>query len=424
MKFPSFLHNSYKSYPDHLIKFGLIVFAVFSPFSIAGAQTGFSIALLGWVLKFVVKGKPFWVKSYLDKPVLFYLSAIMIAAFFTQNRIHGLISIRDEWLYLLFFLVVNNIEEERFAKKLINIIIGISALVAFYAVFQHYTGHDFYHARILDPIQGTDKFRAVGNFSMPLTYGFYTMVVSLLSFSLAFSEEDKTNRFASLTTRRIFYFLCAFLCVTGNLFSGTRSTLIAQIFGFAVFFIFSPKRDKKEGIPMILIYFILIFLIDPAVFMRAKPLLQGQQVIPGDLRPVIWSTSFRIFLDHPFAGIGFGSFNQFYEHYLKIPSQIFGHAHNDFLNVAVDAGIIGLIPFVWLWITIWRNLKRKCDQTEAKYTKSMLKAGLVVTSAYLVSAQFQCYYFDAVNFMILFFILGQAEVSDKICRNKRAQVLS
>jgi putative inorganic carbon (HCO3(-)) transporter len=415
MKFP-FLHDSYKSYPDHLIKFGLLVFVVFSPFSIAGSQTGFSIALLGWVLKFVVKGKPFWVKSYLDKPVLFYLSAIIIAAFFTQNRIHSLISIRDEWLYLLFFLMVNNIEEEGFAKKLINIIIAISALVALYAVFQHYTGHDFYHARILDPIEGTDKFRAVGNFSMPLTYGFYTMVVSLLSFSLAFSEDDKT--------KRIFYFLCSFLCITGNLFSGTRSTLIAQIFGFMVFFIFSPNRDRKQGIPMVLIYFILIFLIDPAVFVRAKPLLQGQQVLPGDLRPVIWSTSFRMFLDHPLAGIGFGSFNQFYEHYLKVPSQIFGHAHNDFLNVAVDAGIIGLIPFVWLWITILRNLKRKYDQTEDKHTKSMLKAGLVVTSAYLVSAQFQCYYFDAINFTILFFILGQAEVSDKIRMNKVTQVLS
>jgi putative inorganic carbon (HCO3(-)) transporter len=416
LKFPSFIHDSYKSYPDHLIKFGLLVFAVFSPFSIAGSQTGFSIALLGWAMKFVVRGKPFWVKSYLDKPVLFYLSAIIIAAFFTQNRIHSLISIKDEWLYLLFFLLVNNIEEEGFARKLINIIIAISALVALYAIFQHYTGHDFYHARILDPIEGTDKFRVVGNFSIPLTYGFYTMVVSLLSFSLAFSEEDRK--------KRIFYFLCCFLCITGNLFSGTRSTLIAQIFGFAVFFIFSPNRDRKQGIPMVLLYFILIFLIDPAVFMRAKPFLQGQQVLPGDLRPIIWSTSFRIFWDHPLAGIGFGSFGQFYEHYLKIPSQIFGHAHNDFLNVAVDAGIIGLIPFVWLWITILRNLKRKYDQTEDKYTKSMLKAGLVITSAYLVAAQFQCYYFDAIDFMILFLVLGLAEVSDKILRNKRTQVLS
>jgi O-antigen ligase len=250
------------------------------------------------------------------------------------------------------------------------------------------------------------------------------MVISFLSFSLAFSEEDKTNRFASLTTRRIFYFLCAFLCVTGNLFSGTRGTLIAQIFGFAVFFIFSQNRDRKQGIPMFLIYFILIFFIDPDTFVRTNTLIQAKDLGSMDIRTVIWSTSFRIFLDHPLVGIGFGNFNRFYEHYLKIPSQIFGHAHNDFLNVAVNAGIIGFIPFVWLWITIWRNLKRKYIQTEDRYVKSILKGGLVATSAYLVAAQFQCYYTDAIDFMILFFILAQAEVSDKIWRNKRTPVLS
>ena len=181
---------------------------------------------------------------------------------------------------------------------------------------------------------------------------------------------------------------------------------------------------------MVLLYFILIFFIAPNVFVRMQPITQAKDISSMDIRTLIWSTSFRIFLDHPLVGIGFGNFNQFYEHYLKIPSQIFGHAHNDFLNVAVNAGIIGFIPFVWLWISIWRNSKRKFKecvayvQTEDGYAKSILKGGLVVTSAYLVAAQFQCYYTDAIDFMILFFVLGMAEVSDKICRSKRTQVLS
>ncbi len=415
MNLSTLLHDSHKFHPDHLIKFGLIVFAVFSPFSIAGAQTGFSLALLGWGLKFVLNKKFFWVKSYLDRPVLIYLFAILIAAFFTQDRLQSIISIRDEWLYLLFFLLVNNVDDKRFARKLINIIIGISALVAIYAIWQHYTGYDYWHGRILGEISGTGKFRALGNFSIPLTYGFYAMLVSLLSFSLAFLEEDRA--------KRIFYILCAFLCVTGNLFSGTRSTQMAQIFGFGIFFFFSSNKDRKQGIPMVLVYFILMFFIDPDLFARAHPLTQAKDIASMDIRTVIWSTSFRIFIDHPIAGIGFGSFSYFYELYLKVPSQIFRHAHNDLLNVAVNAGIIGLLPFVYLWVTIWRNLKKKFDRARDQYAKSMLKAGLVVASAYLVAALFQCYYFDAIDFMILFFVLGQAEVSDKIWRKGEAQVL-
>jgi putative inorganic carbon (HCO3(-)) transporter len=415
LELPLLKNGSHKLDPDNLIKFGLVVFAVFSPFSIAGAQTGFSLALLGWGLKFVWNKRLFWIKSYLDRPVLIYLVAIVIAAFFTQNRVQSVISIKDEWLYLLFFLLVNNIKDKNFAKKLINIIIGVSALVAVYAIWQHYTGHDYWHGTILAEISGTGKFRAQGNFSIPLTYGFYAMVVGLLSFSLAFSEEDRA--------KRIFYLLCSFLCVTGNLFSGTRSTQMAQIFGFALFFLFSSSKDRKQGIPMVLVYFILMFLIDPDLFARARPLTQAKDVASMDIRTVIWSTSFRIFLDHPIAGIGFGSFSHFYELYLEVPSQIFRHAHNDLLNLAVNAGIIGLFPFVYVWITIWRNLKRKFDRAQDQYAKSMLKAGLVVASAYLVAALFQCYYFDAIDFMILFFVLGQAEVSDKIWRKGKAQVL-
>jgi O-antigen ligase len=388
---------------------------VFSPFSIAGAQTGFSLALLGWGLKFVLNRKLFWVKSYLDKPVLIYLAAVLVAALFTQSRLQSIISMKDEWLYLLFFLLVNNLEDKGFAKKLINIIIVISALVAVYAIWQHYAGSDYWHGRILGEIFDTGKFRSVGNFSIPLTYGFYAMVVSLLSFSLAFSEEDRT--------KRISYLVCSFLCVTGNLFSGTRSTQLAQIFGFALFFLFSSNKDRKQGIPMVLMYFILMFFIDPDLFARADRLTQAKDVTSMDPRTVIWSTSLRIFLDHPIAGIGFGSFNRFYELYLQVPSQVFGHAHNDLLNVAVNAGVIGLLPFVWLWITIWRNLKKKFDRTQDQYTKSTLRAGLVIASAYLVAALFQCYYFDAIDFMILFFVLGQAEVSDKIWRSQKAQVL-
>ena len=415
MKLPPITNDSRKFHPDQLIKFGLVVFAVFSPFSIAGAQTGFSLALLGWGLKFVLNRKLFWVKSYLDKPVLIYLAAVLVAALFTQSRLQSIISIKDEWLYLLFFLLVNNLEDKGFAKKLINIIIVISALVAIYAIWQHYTGSDYWHGRILSEISGTGKFRSAGNFSIPLTYGFYAMVVSLLSFSLAFSEEDRT--------KRISYLVCSFLCVTGNLFSGTRSTQLAQIFGFALFFLFSSNKDRKQGIPMVLTYFILMFLIDPDLFARAGRIARAEDIASTDIRTVIWSTSFRIFLDHPIAGIGFGSFNRFYEFYLQVPSQVFGHAHNDLLNVAVNAGVIGLLPFVWLWITIWRNLKKKFDRTQDQYTKSMLRAGLVIASAYLVAALFQCYYFDAIDFMILFFVLGQAEVSDKIWRNQKAQVL-
>ena len=170
---------NFKFAPEHLIKFELVVFVVFSPFSIAGAQTGLTLAILGWGLEIIYNKKISWESSFLDKPIIIYLAVLVITAIFSQNRLVSFISIKEEWLFLLFFLLVNTVKEIDFVKKLVNIIIIITSIVAVYSIIQHYTGLDIYHSWKMLPEAGTNKFRSEGNFSIPLTYGFYTMVVSL-----------------------------------------------------------------------------------------------------------------------------------------------------------------------------------------------------------------------------------------------------
>lgn len=402
----------YKFHSEHLVKFGLLVFVVFSPFSIAGAQTGLTLAILGWLLKFIYNKKITWQSSFLDKPIIIYFAVLIITAFFSQNRLVSFVSIKEEWLFLLFFLLVNNIEEIDFAKKLVNIIIIITSIVAIYSIVQHYTGLDIYHSWKMLPEAGTNKFRSEGNFSIPLTYGFYTMVISFLSFSLASYEKNKNWR--------IFYYLATFLCITGNLFSYTRGTFLAQIFGFIVYFIFRGKGKIKLELPLVIAYFILIYFVDPNILHRAKYITQAQNIASTDIRTVIWTTSFRIFLDYPIFGIGVGNFKIFYEKYLTVPSEIFGHAHNDFLNYAVNMGVLGLLVFIFLWVVIWFYFKNRFKQIQGDFFKPILLSALVITSAYLLSAQFQCFFTDATDNMVLFFVLGLATAVDKIYRKSFA----
>jgi O-antigen ligase len=386
-----------KFHPQQLIKFGLIVFAIFSPFSISGAQLGFGIALLGWLLKILWTKKLSWRRSFWDKPILIYLAAVVVSIIFSQDFLKSLISLKDEWLILLFFLLVNNIDDLKFTRKLLDVLIGISGIVAVYAIFQHYTGFDFYHKRILEEVFDTGVYRSLGNFSVPITYSFYALVVSIVSFCLGAFEKNEN--------KKAFYYAAAFLCVTGNLFTHTRATLIAQVAAFAVFFYLCTLKKRKLELTLVVLYFVVIFLIDPLIFVRFKEI--GHEGTPFE-RLVIWGTSLRIFLDHPISGIGFGNFMGFYEQYLRVPSRVFGHAHNDFLNMAVHTGIIGFSAFVWLWVKAWRNLKSMWNQIEDEESKPLVLAGFIAVPVYIVASQFQCYYTDAIDNMILFFVLGIA----------------
>ncbi|MCJ7508956.1 MAG: O-antigen ligase family protein [candidate division Zixibacteria bacterium] len=397
-------------YPDYIIQIGLIVFVILSPFSIAGAQIGLGIGLLGWLIKIIYNRKLNWASSYLEKPFLIYLLALFISALFAYNRFSSLKAIGDEWSVLIFFLMVNNLKDLKLIRKLLFIIISISGLVAIYAIWQHYTGIDLYRGKMLDFIAEAGKYRSAGNFSLSLAYGFYAMLIGILSFCLAVYEESKWKKY-------LFYFV-SILCTTANLFTYSRSTLVAQI--AIVFLFFVLNWNKKKLLLPVLAYFVLIYAIDPHILLRSQQAMRAQTLEQADIRTTIWTTSFKIFLHHPLTGVGFNNFGGFYEKYKPEGSPTFGHAHNDFLNVAANAGIIGLVAFSWLMLSILRNLIRNFKRAKEKFSLGISNAVLISFVAYLVACQFQCYYIDAVDELILFFVLGLGQTVDNYQRKVEA----
>ncbi|MDH4223022.1 MAG: O-antigen ligase family protein [candidate division Zixibacteria bacterium] len=384
--------------PQSLVNLGLIIFAIFSPFSIAGAQTGLWFALLGWAWKIIDRKILSWVSSFFELPVILYLGAFLLSIIFSRDRMASLNSLRDEWLLVIPFLLINNVKDEKFIRNLVNLVFITSAFVAIYAIWQHYTGIDLIRHKVLDLVLPYRKFRSVAFFNLPLTYAFYAMLIGIVSFCLG--AYEKRPRW------KIFYFAIAILCVTGNLFTYTRSTLLAQVIIFIFYFSLTKNPNKKNELLAVAGYFILIYLIDPGILGRSIMTVKAGSLEQADIRSVIWSTSFDIFTDYPIFGIGFGNFQEFYRMYLKVPSVIFEHAHNDFLNVAVNAGIIGLSAFIFFWVVILKNLLKKYKDKKEGYAKAFIFGGILTLLAYLLASQFQCYYTDAEDNMILFFILG------------------
>ncbi|HVP36884.1 MAG TPA: O-antigen ligase family protein [Terriglobales bacterium] len=386
-----------------LVNFGLLVFVFFSPFSIAGTQIGLCIALLGWVWKIVARRSVNWEHSFFEIPVLIYLGAWVLSIIFSQNPLHSLFTLKDEWLLVIPFLLINNLKDEGFIKRLVNLIFLISGIVAIYAIWQHYTGYDVLRHIQMDPsfLTPYKKYRSIGFFDIPLTYGFYAMLIGILSFCLGSYEKR--------ATWKIFYFTVAVLTITANFFTYTRSTLYAQIFAFIIYFVFFKSRNKVKEIFAVAGYLIIVYLIDPQILGRSLIAAQAGSFEQADIRSLIWSTSLNIFKDHPIFGIGFGNFPVFYRMYLKVPSEVFGHAHNDFLNVAVNAGIVGLVAFTLIWIVFLTNLLRRYREKVEGYPKALILGGVLSVTAFLLASQFQCYYTAAICNMILFFVMGLSE---------------
>lgn len=84
------------------------------------------------------------------------------------------------------------------------------------------------------------------------------------------------------------------------------------------------------------------------------------------LRFGYWISGVRMFLAHPFTGVGLGNFGTAYPMYQLIGAGDVKPAHNDYLQTAAETGIFGLIAFLTLWTafvignfrSVWRETVR------------------------------------------------------------------
>ena len=196
-----------------------------------------------------------------------------------------------------------------------------------------------------------EYFRITGSFHNPVPYSLFLT----LSFSCSFSvyvldlfEEKKYRNFSLITS-------IAILLIVP--FTGNRASWIgiALAIGVALFIKYwhSDMLNKiNNRLKTILIVLILLFSVAGILFLIN--LKRGST----DGRILVWKVSGSIIKDQPFTGVGYGSFNSVYNLYQakyfrgdhKMSEEILADnvrmAYNDFIEIASETGITGLLIFV------------------------------------------------------------------------------
>jgi O-antigen ligase len=79
-----------------------------------------------------------------------------------------------------------------------------------------------------------------------------------------------------------------------------------------------------------------------------------------------WESALDMWRDHPWVGVGFGNYQAIYAEYAlpKWPMAL-GHAHNYYLNVAAETGLLGIVTYLFFvgsafWQT-WHNIRHIQD---------------------------------------------------------------
>lgn len=263
---------------------------------------------------------------------------------------------------------------------LVAALMASGCVQALVGVYQFQGGSGAPHLWILD----FRYFRAFGGFGQPNPFGAFmglTLPLALGALYGAFQTAylHKTDR-QGLVIWAHYGLLClagTAIIGIGLLVSWSRGAWLGFGAALGVMILFGPKRRWRGlAIGLLcaigLIFAILTGILPDALTARFSDFAQdlsGFQDVRGVAindanyavieRLAHWQAAFAMAEDHPLIGVGFGAYEIAYPRYALVnwPHPL-GHAHNYYLNLLAEVGVIGLGAYLLLWLSIsWLTMR-------------------------------------------------------------------
>jgi len=356
----------------------LVVFLFVLPFSNAAIEILFPFLLVAWFVGWPLAregGVSVW-PSFPARVVSFalfsYLGVCAVSVLTSNNvtlSVSGMVTKTLEYA-MLFFIASDIVSEPKVLQRGIQSLLAAAWLVVLYAVLQEWLVSQVVPpALALDPIRGRPLIygRMIGPYNNPNDLATFLMVTSLLAIALLLKQKNR----AILPTR----ILCALLL--GSLaWTHSRGALLGWLGGF-LFLLFSLAGRRKRVWASASVAMAVITLL---LFFRKGHFLDSLAFAdPGSQERLLWwSAALRMILAHPILGVGLNTFMFNYNTYVQNPHLWPAYAHNCFLQIAAETGILGLITFLVfltaLALFTGKALKRGLAQQEETVTAEL--AGL------------------------------------------------
>lgn len=293
-------------------------------------------------------------------------------------------------LFLIYFFIINNIKTKDIFSFCLIIFFITASFVSIYLLIQYYG---------LDPFLSDTK-RLTSTLGNRNYVSGYLALIFPIAFSFFLIESKKRNK--------IFYETILLIIYTGIIVCHTRAIWIALFFSLLLFVyllshfkINNILKDNKKWLIILFSLFLLITLIYSTdnPLNRSSITATERAVSAFDMqgsslrtRLLIWNSTIDMIKDRPLLGSGLGTFPL---HYLDYQAdflqnnpdymQFLGkaaEAHNEYLQIWAEMGIIGLLLFLLIIIIFYRtnlNTIKKIKTIEGKIVVIGLISGVTIT---------------------------------------------
>lgn len=402
---------------DKITEFSLYIAAFYIPVSNALIESSIGLAIAAWLVKKVAirsSLRRLFYPNILSLPILAYFLICLNSSIFSSNRA---ISFNHLFFktteYLLLFFIVVEVAGRRFLRNILIVLVISLGLIGIDGLFQYFANFDFFRGRAF-VVAG----RITGPFTSANDFACYLVSLFPLVASLAFLK------FKKLWVRRalIFISVSLFICI---ILTASRSAWVALLLAIPVTLLLRNKKLFLFLLLLVMCVFIFFPFIPDMPRSRIESLFHYKKTVFIGDRPFLLYTGLNMVVDKPVLGQGLGTFMFNFNKFKYCPlggypgSEGISYAHNCFLQMAAETGVLGLSSFLIIISLLFIYSFILLFKLKGSVYFFVLSGLLIGIFTYLVSSFFDTNLYSLPLAVLFWFMVGLAAGVIKIIEQEK-----
>lgn len=306
--------------------------------------------------------------SVFDHPLSRPLITFVVVTFFSIFVSSDIRLSFEEWLkiasiFFVFMIASQVIKNKEDIKQLVGAILLSIVTPTFVAFYQLFAG--------IGDTKTKGFLRIYGTFVHPIMLAYYILLV--LTIILVLNMESKNRHFK-------FYSYLSFIPL-GIIFLNTYARAAWLMLVLVLLLLGTIRyRQLLMAFPVVLIIVFLFF--SSSITLRFDDIIRPEATVQSgasdantlETREDTWQKNIPLFLANPILGNGIGAS---YE-------EIRQAAHNDYLRILTETGIIGLMSYLWLLFAAVKSGWRAFKDSSDTYRNNLSLVFFVMTVVYMI----------------------------------------
>lgn len=399
---------------------GVILIGFFLPFErIGSVELGFAtlrisqilavISMFSWVAHSLTKGSWKIVRNPVFWPILIFIGLAWLSLINSPNTERSVVVLSFTAFTILVSLFLPNIlTSEAKLKTMITAIIlgmGVTTLFGIYQFAGDLAGlptsltglRELYTKDVL----GFPRIQSTA--LEPLYFANYLLLPISLLLTLFLKKHSPFSRNVSLVLLGLAGVNFVLTVSRGGYIAGAVSVLFIALFTLRQ--LFTVKNLVAVVLVVALVGGVSVRFLNQGEALE-KFVVHAQNIFSGasySERVETYEIAYRAVLEHPLLGIGMGGFGPYASfHPYVVPSQGYQIVNNEYLELAAENGILGLLAFVVILVTLAVRTVKAYQVTSSPF----LKSTLIGLSAALLGILIQYNTFSILYIMHVWVTIG------------------